>query len=131
MIDNKLLDDITAAAKESPRLRMNYNIHESLESPCQRLINVLLPGTSISIHRHQSTAETYIILRGRISVRFHNKAGEITKQFMLDPSSGNYGINIPVGQWHSVDVIEPSAIFEVKEGPYKPIAADDILKIHE
>ncbi len=66
MIDNNLLDKITSQAGASPRLRMNYNIHESLESPCQRLINVLLPGTALPIHRHRHTAETYILLRGKI-----------------------------------------------------------------
>ncbi len=127
MIDNNLLDQITAQAAESPRLRMNHNIHESLESPCQRLINVLLPGTVLPIHRHRHTAETYILLRGKMFVVFYNSLGEQSERFLLDPSVGNYGINIPAGQWHTVEVIEPSAIFEVKEGPYKPLDPEDIM----
>lgn len=127
MIDDKLLDDITAKAGISPRLRMNHNIHECLDSPCQRLINILLPGTSIPIHRHRNTAETYILLRGKLIVVFYNELGAQTDRVTLDPSMGKYGINIPAGQWHTVEVMEPSAIFEVKEGPYKPFEPEDIM----
>lgn len=127
MIDNRLLDEITERAEASPRLRMNYNIHESLDSPCQRLINVLLPGSPLPVHRHRHTAETYILLRGKMFVVFYNSLGEQTDRFLLEPLEGNYGVNIPAGQWHTVEVIEPSAIFEVKEGPYKPLDPEDIL----
>ncbi len=127
MIDNNLLDKITSQAGASPRLRMNYNIHESLESPCQRLINVLLPGTALPIHRHRHTAETYILLRGKMFVIFYDATGAETERHLLSPVEGNYGINIPAGQWHTVEIIEPSAIFEVKEGPYKPLDPEDIM----
>ena len=66
LIDHVLLDRVTKAAKESPRLRMNYNFHESLSSPSQRLLNALEPGTVLPIHRHRHTAETYVLLRGRM-----------------------------------------------------------------
>lgn len=127
MIDDKLLDEISAQAGASPRLRMNYNIHESLSSPCQRLINVLLPGTVLPVHRHRHTAETYILLRGRLAVVFYDSLGVETDRFFLDPAEGNYGVNIPAGQWHTVAVIEPSAIFEVKEGPYAPLEPEDMI----
>lgn len=128
MIDNSLLDDIERSAAASPRLRMNHNIHERLDEPCQRLINVLLPGTKLDIHRHRHTAETYVVLRGCMDVIFHNADGTVQACHRLDPSQGNYGINIPAGQWHTVEVIRPTAIFEVKEGPYTPLSPDDILK---
>lgn len=127
MIDDSLLDEITVSAEASERRRMNYNIHESLDSGCQRLINVLLPGTVLPVHRHCHTAETYILLRGRMAVVFYDCTGAETSRFLLDPMAGHYGVNIPAGQWHTVEVIEPSAIFEVKEGPYRPLQPEDIL----
>lgn len=127
IIDSKLLDEITAKAEASPRLRMNFNLHESLDAKAQRLLNVLLPGTPLPIHRHPHTAETYILLRGKMFVIFYNSLGEQIERHLLDPSAGNYGVNIPAGQWHGIEVIEPSTIFEVKDGPYTPLAPEDIL----
>ncbi len=127
IIDESLLDEVCAKAEESPRLRMNYNFHESLDAKAQRLLNVLLPGTIIPVHRHTHTAETYILLRGKMFVVFYDSLGAQTERFLLDPAIGNYGVNIPKGQWHGVEVIEPSAIFEVKDGPYTPIQPEDIL----
>lgn len=127
-IDDKLLDDITVGAENSPRLRMNFNLHDSLEANAQRLINVLLPGTELPIHRHRHTAETYVLLRGEITVVFYDDAGCESARYHLDPSIGNYGIQIPAWQWHTVEVKIPSAIFEVKDGPYSPIKPDDIMK---
>ena len=127
ILDNDLLDKITAEAEASPRLRMNYNLHESLESKAQRLLNALLPGTILPVHRHTHTAETYILLRGKMSVVFYNDLGEQIERYLLDPQIGNYGVHILKGQWHTVEVIEPSTIFEVKEGPYTPLQPEDIL----
>lgn len=127
IIDDELLNKMTAEAEASPRLRMNYNFHESLDSKAQRLINVLLPGTPLPIHRHRHTAETYVILRGKMFVVFYNDMGAQTERYLLDPSQGNYGVQIPKGQWHGIEVIEPSAIFEVKDGPYTPIRPEDML----
>ena len=127
MIDNNLLDRVEGEAAESPRLRMNFNFHESLDAKAQRLINVLLPGTALPIHRHRHTAETYVLLRGRMMVVFYDDLGAQTERFLLDPSAGNYGVNIPRGQWHGIEVIEPSAIFEVKDGPYMPIGPEDMM----
>lgn len=127
IIDSKLLDEITAKAEASPRLRMNFNLHESLDAKAQRLLNVLLPGTPLPIHRHPHTAETYILLRGKMFVIFYNSLGEQIERHLLDPSAGNYGVNILAGQWHGIEVIEPSTIFEVKDGPYTPLAPEDIL----
>ena len=127
IIDDQLLDNVAAKAEESPRLRMNYNLHDSLEAKVQRLINVLLPGSPLPIHRHRHTAETYVILRGKMFVVFYNDMGAQTERYLLDPTQGNYGVQIPAGQWHGIEVIEPSAIFEVKDGPYTPLEPEDIL----
>ncbi len=127
VIDNILLNKVTIDARQSRRLRMNYNLHDSLDAKAQRLINVLLPGTILPIHRHRHTAETYVILRGKMSVVFYNDNGKETERFLLNPTIGNYGVQIPKGQWHTVEIIEPSAIFEVKDGPYMPLDSKDIL----
>ena len=127
IIDDQLLDNVAAKAEESPRLRMNYNLHDSLEAKAQRLINVLLPGSPLPIHHHRHTAETYVILRGKMFVVFYNDMGAQTERYLLDPTQGNYGVQIPAGQWHGIEVIEPSAIFEVKDGPYTPLEPEDIL----
>ncbi len=127
IINDGLLDKVTVEAEESPRLRMNYNLHDSLYAKAQRLINVLLPGTPLPIHRHILTAETYVLLRGKMFVVFYDDLGGQTDRFLLDPMRGNYGVQIPKGRWHTVEVIEPSAILEVKDGPYTPIQPEDIL----
>lgn len=127
ILNNKLLDEISVKAEESPRLRMNYNLHDSLDAKAQRLINVLLPGTILPIHRHRHTAETYIILRGKMYVVFYNDVGAQIERFLLDPTIGNYGVQIPAGQWHGIEVMQPSAIFEVKDGPYTPLTPEDML----
>lgn len=127
IIDDQLLDNVTAKAEESPRLRMNYNLHDSLDAKAQRLINVLLPGTPLPIHRHRHTAETYVILRGKMFVVFYNDLGAQIERYLLDPTQGNYGVQIPAGQWHGIEVIEPSAIFEVKDGSYTPLEPEDML----
>jgi len=127
IINNELLDKVTAEAEASPRLRMNYNLHESLDAKAQRLINVLLPGTILPIHRHRHTAETYVILRGKMFVVFYDEMGGQIERHLLDPTKGNYGVQIPKGQWHTIEVIEPSAILEVKDGPYTPIQPEDMM----
>lgn len=127
IIDTQLLDEVTIKAEESSRLRMNFNLHNSLDAKAQRLINVLLPGTILPIHRHKHTAETYILLRGKMFVVFYNEIGGQMERYLLDPVMGNYGVQIPAGQWHSIEVVEPSAIFEVKDGPYTPLEPEDML----
>ncbi len=126
-INAELLDKVSAEAEARPRLRMNYNLHESIDAKAQRLINVLLPGTPLPIHRHKHTAETYVLLRGKMFVVFYDDLGGQTERYLLDPTQGNYGVQIPKGQWHTVEVIEPSAILEVKDGPYTPLQPEDIL----
>ena len=128
LINSELLDSISEQAQNNDRRRMNFNFHTSPEAKSQRLLNVLEMDSVIPIHRHKNTAETYILLRGKIRVEFYNENGDITELIDLDPITGHYGIDIPQGQWHSLKVLAPdSVIFEVKDGPYTPITAEDIL----
>lgn len=128
ILNDELLNKVTAEAQGSPRLRMNYNLHDSLDAKAQRLINVLLPGTVLPIHRHRHTAETYVLLRGKMFVVFYDEMGGQIERYLLDPTIGNYGVQIPKGQWHTVEVIEPSAILEVKDGPYTPLTPEDTME---
>ena len=129
IIDTSLLDSVTEQATESPRLRMNHNFHDSMEAKSQRLLNALEPGTEIPIHRNRNTAKTYILLRGTIGVLFYNNEREIIETIELNPLTGKYGIDIPAGQWHTLEVLEKgTVIFEVKDGPYRAIGEEDVLE---
>ena len=129
LIDKILLDEITQKAKSSERLRMNHNLHKSLDAKVQRLLNALEPGTLLPIHRHRHTDETYIVLRGAIKVQLFNDSSAIIEEIILSPNEGVYGLNISAGVWHSLEVLENgTVIFEVKEGPYSPLQAEDILQ---
>ena len=77
---------------------MKYNLHKSVDSKSQRLLNALELNTKLPIHRHQYTTETYIVLRGSIRVFLYNHNCEIEQSFILDPGEGNYGVDIPIGQ---------------------------------
>ncbi len=127
IIDKTLLDEVSERAKSSERLRMNYNLHDSLDAKAQRLLNALEPGTILPIHRHRHTAETYLLLRGRINVVFYNDMGGVTERYELNPEENRYGVHIPKGQWHTIEVRESSVIFEVKDGPYTPIEPEDMM----
>ncbi len=129
LIDNNLLDKVTAEARESARLRMNYNFHETLDAPAQRLLNALEPGTVLPIHRHCHTLETYVLLRGRLNVIFYDEHKREIERYELDLQKGLYGVNIPRGQWHTIEVLcSGTVIFEVKDGPYSPLTPDDMLE---
>lgn len=128
ILDDKLLDQVTLEAKESERLRMNFNLHDNLDAKAQRLFNAIEPGTKVPIHRHRHTAETYILVRGRIDIIYYDENGVKQEIFHLDPLKGSYGIHIPIGQWHTLEVLESgSVIFEVKDGPYAPFEPVDIM----
>ena len=130
VIDNKLIDSVVAQAKESPRLRMNYNFHESLDDKCHRLLNALEPGTVVPVHRHPTKDESFVILRGKVRVSIYNDSGQVTESVVLSPADGKYGVDIGKNVWHGVECLESgSVIFEVKEGPFVPHDKDGILEI--
>lgn len=127
-ISSSLLDSLSTQALSSPRLRMNFNFHETAESPSQRLLNAMEPGTVLPVHRHRHTQETYVLLRGRLRVQAFDDGGVLLEEWELDPLKGAYGVNIPQGVWHTIEVLEPgTVIFEVKDGPYAPLGEEDVM----
>ena len=94
IIDEKLLDKVYEQAKASPRLRMNYNFHQSLEEKCHRMLNAVEPGTVIPIHRHSTKDESFVVLRGRVRSTTYNDDGSILESVVLSQENGVYGVNI-------------------------------------
>lgn len=122
LFDNTFLDALLASAAESPRLRMNHDLRNSAADTSQRMLNALMPGTVVPVHRHEDTAETVVCLRGRlwevIYEEVDNKFREVSRH-LLCPAEGLHGMQVPAGAWHTIEVLEPSVIFEAKDGAYR------------
>lgn len=128
ILQQSILDETTQRASESPRLRMNYNLHDSFEDQVQRMFNALEPGTVVPIARHPYSSETLIMLRGRLRVLIYDDNKNIIEDVVIAPNSENIGYHIPKGAWHQVKSLEHGTIcFETREGPYAPVAEEDIL----
>jgi len=127
-ITQALLDELTAKAKASPRLRMNYDLRNSAEDGSQRMLNAIEPGSPLPIHRHRHSSETVVCLRGRLQEVFYNEAGEKTEVIELSPDGPVVALNIPIGQWHTVRVLESgTVILECKDGKYEPLGEEDAI----
>ena len=139
VIDNKLLDSLFEQAKSSSRLRMNYDLRTTVADTSQRMLNALMPGTEVPIHRHEETSETVVCLCGRLEEIIYeevveyvqdetSRTGEVMRKqtfkeverHLLCPAEGVYGMQIPAGAWHTIRVLEPSVIFEAKDGAFRP-----------
>lgn len=131
IIDDNLINGVEAEAKQSPRLRMNYNFHQSLSDKCHRFLNALEPGTQIPIHHHPTKDETFVILKGKVRVSTYNDDGELLDSCVLCHEEGCYGVDIPKNVWHGVECIEPSVLLECKEGPFVEHEVDGILEIKQ
>ena len=129
IIDKQLLDDVSEKAKESPRLRMNYNFHQSLEEKCHRFLNAIEPGSIVPIHHHPTKEESFILLRGRLRVTTYHDDGSIIEDIILNPLQGRYGVNIGKNVWHTIEALESSVIFECKEGPFVPHEEEGVLTV--
>ena len=95
IIDEQLISGVVEQAKKSPRLRMNYNFHQSLQDKCHRFLNALEPGTKIPVHHHPTKAETFVILKGKVRVTTYNDDGEVLESCVISQDSGTYGVEIP------------------------------------
>ena len=140
-ITQAILDQLTEQAKASPRLRMNLDLRNGEGDQSQRMLNAIEPGSPLPIHRHQKTSETVVCLRGRLVEEFFaEQSGKAerydelericTERIELSPNGPVVALNIPAGQWHTVQALESgTVILEMKNGKYEPIQDCDILKM--
>ncbi len=125
VIDQQILDSLTAQAKASPRLRMNLDLRNSPEDQSQRMLNAIEPGTVMPIHRHRKSSETVLCLRGHFEEYFYDEQGNLTDTIDMRP--GGLMLNIPIGQWYSLKSLESGTVlFECKDGKYEPLREEDI-----
>lgn len=127
-IENNLFEKLLAQAAETSRLRMHFDLRDGIDEDSQRMLNALLPGTPLPIHRHNETSETVIILKGSMDEIFYDAEGNETERHHLNPTMGMYGIQIPIKQYHGVEVYEPSVIIEFKAVKYDVRLTEDILE---
>lgn len=129
VIDKQLLDDLSRQAKNSERLRMVYDLRNSVDDLSQRMLNALEPGTVMPIHRHRHSSETVVVLRGKVRWVFYNNQGDPTDSFVVAPGSALVGLSVPMGQWHSLECLESgTVILGAKDGKYEPLGEDDIME---
>ncbi len=128
IIDDRLLESLSLAARQFPRLRQNYNLHASYDEPCQRLLNAVEPGSYLRPHRHFENAkpECFVLLRGRMVVLIFSDDGQIQQRIPLSVGTGCQGVDIPAGLWHSLVSLESGSVFlETKPGPYQALSDKD------
>lgn len=130
-ITQAILDDLTAKAKVSERLRMNLDLRDSDTDGSQRMLNAIEPDSFLPIHIHQKTSETMICLRGKLRVEYYDELERTcTESFILEPNGMNVAVSIPIGIWHTVHALESgTCILEMKNGKYEPIQDCDVLKM--
>ena len=129
-IDGVLLDELTAQAKVSERLRMNYDLRNSAADTSQRMLNAIEPGSVVPVHRHRCTSETVVCLRGSLVEEFYSSAGEVEASFEVAAGSSLCALNIPAGVWHTLKSLESgTVILEVKDGAYVPMGEEDVMKM--
>ncbi len=129
IIDDLLFDKLEAAAHDSPRLRMNYDLRNSEEDDSQRMLNVWLPGSKLVVHRHQNSNETILVLKGSMDVILYNDDGTEKERYCMGDKSGIHGISVPKGCWHTVVAHEMTITFTAKVGVWQPNAPEDILEV--
>ena len=145
LVDKKLMDSLSAQAKENPRLRQAFDLRTTPTDSSQPILNAVEPSTILPIHRHRGSTETIIVLRGKVVQHYYNDAGEKTASFELapyphetsealkqseTPETCACAMSVPVGQWHALESLEEgSVIFECKDGAYQPLSAEDVLEV--
>lgn len=121
LITAEMLDELVGKAGEATRLRMNFNIHEQLSDPVQRLFIAAKPSSYFRPHRHPGKSEFAIVCRGRFDVLIFDETGLLTRRVSIGPQQNAFGLEIPADAWHTwIPRDEASVFFEVKQGPYDP-----------
>lgn len=129
LIDSTLLDNLTAEAKQSPRLRMNYDLRNSPEDGSQRMLNAMEPGTVVPVHRHGKSSETVVVIRGSIRQNFYDSEGNVTESIVYKAGGRVSICVVPMNAWHNSESLESGTIiFEAKDGAYEPHGEEDILR---
>ncbi len=118
VIDKSFIERILIDASKNPRLRQNFDLRTSENDASQRMLNALMPDTEVAIHRHPQSSENIIVLLGSLDVVLFDHEGNEIERISLCPTDGTYGCVVPAGTWHTVDVHEPSVIYEGKDGRY-------------
>ena len=132
IINKQLLDTLSAQAKANPRLRQNYDLRNSENDNSQRMLNALEPGTVMPIHRHRESSETVVIVRGSLIERFYDEEGNLTEEVLMVPGGENPVVQVEKGRWHNLECLESGTVlFESKDGAWKPLADEDILRVAE
>ena len=149
-IDKQLLDDLTAQAQAAPRRRMNFDLRtQATEMPgqaghdvwcdsSQRMLNAIEPDSMVPVHRHRTTSETVVILRGRALQHFYDEAGTLVESVLMAPwgcpvkpgmTEAVPAMSIGAGQWHRLESLESgTVILEMKDGAYEPIREEDVME---
>lgn len=139
ILDNKLFDEILQKAQSSSRRRMHYDLRTQADAPAgigslewadqsQRMLNVLKIDTVVPIHRHTETSETVIVCRGKVREEFYDAEGNKTAEFVMEAGGECPGIQIPMGQYHTLVCLEDgSVIFEAKDRAYDPVGTEEFL----
>ena len=129
IIGKTLLDNLSAQAKENPRLRQPYDLRNTPEDNSQRMLNALEPGTVMPIHRHRTSSESIAILSGKMIMRFYDDNGNLTEEVVMEPNGDCPMVQVEKGQWHSLEVLEEgTAVFESKDGTWEQLSEVDIMK---
>ena len=130
LLNQELLNTLTAQAQASPRLRQNYDLRNTPNDHSQRMLNALEPGTVLPIHRHLGTSESVAMLRGKAVWTYYDDQGQVTGQYLIEAGGENLGIVVPIGRWHSLECLESGTVLLVcKDGAYEPLSAKELLKI--
>ena len=145
-IDKKLISDLFVQAAANGRLRQNFDLRTSPEEGCPRMLNALLPGTQVPVHRHPRRNESVVCVSGKLVEVLYEEEDcakvfpmgmdaqdvpsgrrlKVSSRCLLDPSEGVYGCVVPSGAWHTVEVLEPSVILEMKDGCYGEDGSESI-----
>ena len=126
IIDQHILDSLTSQAKASPRQRMNLDLRNSSTDNSQRMLNAIEPGTVMPIHRHRTSSETVVCVRGHFEEYFYDESGNLVE--VVDMVPGGVVLNVPIGQWHSLKSLESGTVLlECKDGAYEPLGPEDVL----